>query len=146
MPSHATAVSAQTLINAAKAPTLAYNDKNWDKMKAGITKDFVYDEIATGRRVEGADNALAVWKGWAQAIPDSKATFHGAFVSGDTVILELTWKGTHTGPLTTTKGTIPASGKRIEVRACNVLEIRDEKVRSQRQYFDMATLLGQIGA
>lgn len=145
MPVHGTAVSPQTLIDAAKAPILAYNDKNWDKVRASITPNFVYDEVATRRRVEGADNALAVWKGWAQAFPDSKASFHGAFVSGETVVLEVTWKGSHKGDLQTPGGAIAATGKGIEIRACNVFEISGEKVRAQRHYFDMATMLEQLG-
>lgn len=55
-----------------------------------------YDEVATHRAVDGIDKVLDVWKGWAKAFPDSKATFHDAFASGDTVVVELTRKGTHT--------------------------------------------------
>jgi predicted ester cyclase len=60
-------------------------------------------------------------------------------------VLELTWKGTHQGPLQTPQGSIAATGKRIEVRACAVVQIAGEKARSQRHYFDMATLLQQLG-
>jgi predicted ester cyclase len=60
-------------------------------------------------------------------------------------VLELTWKGTHLGPLQTPKGAIAATGKRIEVRACAIVEIAGEKARTQRHYFDMATLFQQLG-
>ena len=145
MPGQATAVSPQTLIDTAKGPFLAYNDKNWEKIKTLVTSNFIYDEVATRRRVEGVDACLQLWKGWAQAFPDSKATFHDAYVSGDTVVLELTWKGTHSGALQTPGGNIPATGKRIEIRACNVVELSGEKSRLQRQYFDMATMMEQLG-
>ena len=145
MPTQSTTVSPQALIDAAKAPLIAYNDKKWDKVKAGMTAGFVYDEIATGRKVEGADAAITLWQGWAQAFPDSKATFHAALASGNGVVLEVTWKGTHKGPLQTPKGSIPATGKSIEIRACVVAELAGEKVKLQRHYFDMATLLQQLG-
>jgi len=145
MPPQATTVSPQTMIEVAKAPILAYNDKNWQKAKASMTPNFVYDEVATQRRVEGADQVIGLWKGWAESFPDSKATFHAAHVSGSTVVLEVTWKGTHQGPLQTPKGSIPATGKRIDIRACNVFEVAGEQVRTQRQYFDMATMLQQLG-
>ena len=61
-------------------------------------------------------------------------------------MLELTWRGTHEGPLQTPKGSIPATGKSIEIRACAVIQVAGEKARSQRHYFDMATLFQQIGA
>jgi steroid delta-isomerase-like uncharacterized protein len=141
----ATLLSAQQLIAAAKAPILAYNDKNWDAIKAAITPDFIYDEVASNRKVQGMDQALPLWKGWAAAFPDSKATFENAYVSGDKVVLEITWRGTHTGPFSLPKGPIAATGKKIEVRSCVVSELTGEKVKLQRQYFDMATMLQQIG-
>jgi len=142
----ATTATPQALIDAAKAPFLAYNDKKWDKVKASVTPGFVYDEVATGRKTEGVDAALTLWQDWAKAFPDSKATFHGGLLSGNSVVLELTWKGTHKGPLETPKGSIAATNKPIQIRACCVVELAGGKVKSQRQYFDMATLLQQIGA
>ncbi len=143
---HATTVSPQALTKTAKAVIQAYNDKNWDKARTMITPDFVYDEVATGRKVTGIDATLDTWKGWAQAFPDSKGVFHGAHVAeGGTVVLEVTWEGTHQGPLQTPKGPIAATGKRIEVRACAIFQIAGEKARTQRHYFDMATLFQQIG-
>ncbi len=145
MPAQATAVSPQALIDAAKAPILAYNDKNWDKMRSSITPDFAYDEVASGRKAQGADAVLPLWQGWAQAFPDSKATFNNALVSGNSVVLEVTWKGTHKGPLQTPKGPIAATGKTIEIRACAIMEMAAEKAKLQRHYFDMATLFEQLG-
>jgi steroid delta-isomerase-like uncharacterized protein len=142
----ATTLAPQALITAAKALIEAYNDKNWDRAKAAISEDFVYDEVATGRKVTGRDATLAVWKGWAEAFPDSKGVFHAAHAAEPgTVVLELSWKGTHRGPLQTPKGPIAATGKAIEVRACAIVEMANEKARTQRHYFDMATLLQQLG-
>jgi steroid delta-isomerase-like uncharacterized protein len=142
----ATTLSPQALIDVAKATVTNYNDRDWAKAKGGITPDFVYDEVSTGRRVTGADETLELWKGWAQAFPDSKGTIHNARATTDgTVVLEVTWKGTHKGPLHTPTGPIAPTGKPIEVRACAVLEIAGERARAERHYFDMATLLRQIG-
>ncbi len=145
MPAQATAVSPQALIDAAKAPILAYNDKNWERAKTSITRDFVYDEVGTRRKLRGADETIAVWQGWAQAFPDSKATFHSALVSGNTVVLEVTWKGSHKGQLQTPEGPVAATGKPIEIRACLLIEVAGDKAKSQRHYFDMATLFEQLG-
>jgi steroid delta-isomerase-like uncharacterized protein len=146
MSPQATALSPQALTEAAKALITAYNDKNWDRLKAGITPDFLYEEVATARRIEGADQTVTAWKGWAQAFPDSKASFDRTHVAGnDTVVLELTWRGTHQGPLETPAGSIPATGKKIEIRAVAIIELIGEKARTQRHFFDMATLLQQLG-
>ncbi|HEY7028898.1 MAG TPA: ester cyclase [Gemmatimonadales bacterium] len=145
MPTHTATGSAQSVIATAKVPFQAFNNKNWDKVKASITADFLYDEVATSRKAKGAEETIALWKGWAEAFPDSKATFHGAQASGNTVVLEVTWKGTHKGPLHTPKGAIPATGKTIDIRACAIVEVAGEKAKEQRHYFDMATLLQQLG-
>ena len=135
----------QSIIDMAKAPIIAYNEKNWDAVKASVTSGFVYDEVGTQRRVQGINDFLAAWRGWAAALPDSKATFHSALVSGNTVVLEVTWRGTHTGPLQTPRGEIAPTGKKIDIRACQVIEIAGDKPQAMRHYFDMATLLKQLG-
>jgi steroid delta-isomerase-like uncharacterized protein len=138
-------MSQQALIDAAKAPILAYNEKNWEAVIQSVASDVVYEEIGTGRTLRGASDVIAGWKGWAAAIPDSKATFEAAHVSGNTVILEATWRGTHSGPLPTPSGEIPATGRKIEMRACQVVEIADGKALGIRQYLDMLTLMTQLG-
>src|SRR5205823_3512365 len=84
-------MSQQSLVDAAKAPTIAYNNKDWKAVKAAVTPDFLYDEVATQRKIQGVDQVIAAWQGWGTAFPDSKATFHNAYASGDTVVLEVTW-------------------------------------------------------
>ena len=133
-------------IDAAKASVIAYNEKNWDRVKETVTPTVVYDEVGTHRTITGAQDVIAAWKEWATALPDSKATFERAVASGDTVTLELTWRGTHRGPLQTPEGEIPATGRQIEIRACQIVDVADGKARSIRHYFDMTTLLQQIGA
>lgn len=132
-------------VDVAKASVLAYNDKNWDRVKETVSPNVVYDEVASKRRVTGANEVIEAWKGWAKAIPDSKATFDREVVSGDSAILELTWRGKQTGPLQTPAGEIAPTGKPIEVRAVQVIDIEDGRAKSIRHYFDMATLLDQLG-
>ena len=100
----------------------------------------------TGRRIQGIGQIIEAWQGWGKAIPDSKATFVAEHASGDTAVLEVVWKGVHTGPLQTPTGIIPPSNKRIELPACQVLKVEDGKVKSFTHYFDMVTLLTQIDA
>ena len=138
-------MSQQSLIDAAKAPIIAYNKKNWDAVRAAVAPGFRYDEVATHRKIRGVVEVVTCWQGWAAAFPDSKATFHNAFASGDTVGVEVTWHGTHRGPLQTPAGPIAATGKSIEIRACQVFKIAGGKAQSMRHYWDMATMLQQLG-
>jgi steroid delta-isomerase-like uncharacterized protein len=134
------------VIEIAKAAVTAYNDKDWSKGKDILAADAVYDEKGTRRRIQGAGEIIEAWQGWARAFPDSKATFVRAFESGDTAVLELVWKGVHTGPLQTPTGTIPPSNKPIELPACQIVQVEGGKVKSATHYFDMLTMLTQIGA
>ncbi|HET7600552.1 MAG TPA: ester cyclase [Gemmatimonadales bacterium] len=145
MPAQATMLSPQQLIEAAKAPILAYNEKNWDKVRATLAPGFVYDEVGTHRVAEGIDQVIAMWQGWAAAMPDSKATFRDAVAGGSLAVVEVTWTGTHKGPLQLAAGTVPATGRRMEIRACMVTEMAGDKPKQSRHYFDIATLLQQLG-
>lgn len=145
MPAQSTMIPQQQLIDAAKVPVLAFNEKNWDAVRASISPDFVYDEVATNRKVQGVDQVIPLWQGWATAFPDAKATFQRELLSGDTVVFEVTWRGTHKGPLQTPNGPIAATGNRIDVRACMAIEVAGDKAKAQRHYFDMGTILQQLG-
>ncbi|HTF64299.1 MAG TPA: ester cyclase [Edaphobacter sp.] len=134
------------VIDIAKAAVTAYNEKDWSKGKDILAANAVYDEKGTHRRIQGAGEIIEAWQGWANAFPDSKATFVREFASGDTVVLELVWKGIHTGLLQTPTGTIPPSNKPIEMPACQVVQVEGGKVKSASHYFDMLTMLTQIGA
>jgi steroid delta-isomerase-like uncharacterized protein len=138
--------SPQAMIDAAKASLLAYNEKNWNDVRASLTPDALYDEVCTQRKIQGVDEVIECWQGWARALPDSQATIHGAFASGSTVCIEMTWRGTHSGPLEMPTGPIAASNRPIDVRSCQIFEMSGTKARTIRHYFDMATLLQQIGA
>ena len=137
--------SVQSLVDSAKATIVAYNEKDWDAVRKTVVPGFVYEEFATQRRLQGIEDVLAVWRGWATAFPDSKATFHKEYESGNTVVVELTWRGTHTGPLQTPRGVIAPTGKTINLRACQVIELSGDKTTAVRQYFDLGTILQQLG-
>ena len=116
------------VIEIAKAAVTAYNEKDWNKTRDLLAADAVYDEKATNRHLEGADQIIEAFQGWATAFPDSKATFILEYASGDNAVLELVWKGVHTGPLQTPTGAIPASNKPIEMPACEVFRTQDGKI------------------
>lgn len=135
----------QSAIELAKLSVVAYNDKNWEAAKDALDPAAVYDEVATDRRLEGPGAILPAWKAWAVAFPDSQATFEGATAADDTVVLELRWRGTHKGPLNLPTGKVDSTGKSIDMRACQVIELANGKARSIRHYFDLATMLRQLG-
>jgi len=124
----------------------AYNNGDWERFRASHAADVVYEEIGTGQRTEGMDEYMQLLEGWQQAIPDGAATIRRTVESGDTVVMELVWKGTQSGDLQTPGGTVPASGRQIEVEATMWSDFEGDKVRQTRHYLDVMTLLQQLGA
>jgi steroid delta-isomerase-like uncharacterized protein len=137
-------MAGQDLIKAARDVVDAFNAGDWDRCKAGLAADSVYDEVGTSRRIEGSAAIISCWQAWKQAMPDVKGKVSQGFTSGDTVVLEVTWNGTQTGPLQGPGGTIPATGKQQTTRASWVLNFAGGKIRDSRHYFDMLSFLQQL--
>src|ERR1051325_7961611 len=114
----AEALTADAMIKIAREQVNAFNSGDWEALRAGLAPDARYDELGTQRMINGHEKIIELFKGWKQAFPDAVGSVTSAVASGDTAVLEVTWKGTHTGPLVTAAGTIPPSGKVQETPAC----------------------------
>ena len=140
------ALSTEEIVKLARKQVDAFNSGDWEQLRAMLASDSRYDELGTQRKVEGPEQIVELFKGWKTAFPDAIGTVTSALASGNTAALEVTWKGTQTGPLGTAEGTIPASGKRQETPDAFFLTFEGDKVKQSRHYFDSLTLLKQIGA
>ena len=136
----------QDIIRIARDVVDAFNASDWERSQVPITADTVYNEIGTQRSLKGPDEILGALKAWKEAMPDVKGTITNCIAAGNTVSMEVSWAGTQTGSLVSPSGTIPPSGKSHTTPASWVLEFDGEKIRESRHYFDMVTLLTQLGA
>ena len=59
---------------------------------------------------------------------------------------EITVKGTHTKPMVTPQGELPPTGKSLDLKAVNVMRLRDGRIAALRIYFDQMDFMGQLGA
>jgi steroid delta-isomerase-like uncharacterized protein len=65
---------------------------------------------------------------------------------GDAFADEWTTAGTHTGQLTLPDGTeLPPTGKRVEIRGMEYVQVRDGKIVIDNLYYDNVALLAQLG-
>jgi steroid delta-isomerase-like uncharacterized protein len=135
----------QELIQVANGVVEAFNGSDWERCQAILAPDAVHDEIASARRMNGASEIIALWQSWKAAMPDLKGSVTNAVASGNAVVLEVTWQGTHTGPLVGPQGTIPASGKPQTTYSSWVLRFDRGQIQESRLYFDMLSFLQQIG-
>jgi steroid delta-isomerase-like uncharacterized protein len=137
--------TADEMVKIARGQVDAFNSGDWELMRATLASDSRYDELGTQRKTEGPEKIIALFKAWKAAFPDGAGTVTSAVASGDKVALEVIWKGTHTGPLETPEGTIPASGMRQETPAALFHTFEGDKIKESRHYFDSLTLFKQIG-
>jgi steroid delta-isomerase-like uncharacterized protein len=140
------ALMTDAMVKIAREQVEDFNNGDWERLRARLASDSSYDELGTQRKIDGAEKIVELFKGWKQAFPDAVGTVTSAVASGDTVALEVTWKGTQTGPLVTAGGTIPASGKSQVTPAAYFFTFAGDKIKESRHYFDSLTLLEQIGA
>ena len=82
---------------------------------------------------------------WLDAFPDVRIEQRHRLVAGDTVIMEGTIHGTHTGPLASPVGVVPPTGRTIEGVYVSIMQFRDDRVVDQRVYYDQFDLLRQLG-
>jgi steroid delta-isomerase-like uncharacterized protein len=110
---------------------------------AGMTKDCVCAVNISPRPFVGpkavADRYLQQWRGF----PDFKVRVRKIVAEGTNyVVTENEWRGTHRGPFF---GFAP-TGRRARIRACVLWEFRGSRLRAETIYFDLATVLSQLGA
>jgi steroid delta-isomerase-like uncharacterized protein len=80
------------------------------------------------------------------AFPDLHFNIRQIIAQGDWVAVTYDAKGKHSAPLVTPTGdTIPTTGKVANVPGVTVLQFKNDKVVRQELYWDMATLLMQLG-
>jgi steroid delta-isomerase-like uncharacterized protein len=124
----------------------AFAAGNWNEYKATLAGDCAYEEPATRVSVKGPDEIVRSAEKWRRAFPDLKATLLNSLESGDKIVCELEWEGTQSGPLDGPFGTIQPTRKRGRVKAVQVMTVKNGKISELRHYFDLMTVLGQIGA
>src|SRR3954447_404354 len=79
-------------------------------------------------------------------LPDARMVVDHAIESGDEVVVLGHFKGTHTGDLVSPGGTIPASGKTLDMRFVDYFKVSGDKIVDHQTIFDQMDLLGQLGA
>jgi len=89
----------------------------------------------------GPDAGVAVAQMYLGAFSDMKMDIQHLHAAGNTVILEFVGRGKHSGDL---MGIAP-TGRKIAQPVVSVLETRDGKIYAEREYFDSAYMMQQLG-
>ena len=143
-------MAAQENVALARSLLELYNsrqsDPTWlDKSVAAFAADAEVIDVPSGTTLHGPDGYKRLVLFFAEAFPDSRTKLTNAFATEDQVTLEFTSRGTSTGPLPLPSGALPATGSSIELRLCQVMQIRNGKIVRFHTYYDMMTMLEQLG-
>jgi steroid delta-isomerase-like uncharacterized protein len=124
----------------------AFNSSDWQRLEGALSPDCEYDEYGTGRRVRGAHEVVELWQGWKRAMPDAEGRVEDVVAGEDRVALEVTWRGTLTGPFGAPGGgEIEQTVKQQVTPAAIVFQFKEGAVSESHQYFDSLALLQQLG-
>ena len=102
-------------------------------------------ETPEGPRLEGGAAIADYLLTFKRAFPDASFEPAVQHEAGDTAIDEGYFVGTHTGVLSTPEGEVPPTGRKLRLRECDILTVRDGVAVSHRFYYDQLDFLSQLG-
>jgi steroid delta-isomerase-like uncharacterized protein len=119
----------------------AMNEHDLDGVVAAADEDIEFVDHGGNTRTRGRDEFRAYCGTYLTGFPDLQLEVTNLFGAGDAAVAEALARGTQDGPL----GEIPASSRTIEVPFVLVGRARDGRMVDCREYYDMGTLLTQLG-
>ena len=101
-----------------------------------------YDVKALGAVNDGAESVHELMTGLFNGFPDFYVNVLNIHHSDNAVIVEETFGGTHNGPW----AGVSATGRKMQVPCACVFEFDGDLLTCEKLYFDLATVLRQLGA
>jgi steroid delta-isomerase-like uncharacterized protein len=106
------------------------------------------DDVVTGTpqgEMKSLDEFRAFGEAFTAACPDAVLSVDRSFESGNTIVTEGTFAGTHTGDLVGPGQTLPATGRPFSFAFVDVMTATNGKFTEHRIYWDMLGWLQQLG-
>ncbi len=103
--------------------------------------DCLYQDFALGRTYRGKEELEAFVKLTFVWSSDIQFEVRSAFSSGDWAVSEWIMKGTHTGYTRQ----LPATGKKFSLYGASVMQVQNDKIIRQSDYWNTAAFLQQVG-
>jgi steroid delta-isomerase-like uncharacterized protein len=119
-----------------------WSSHDFDSLLPLFMDDVVYEDVTLGAVNHGKSELRAFGEAFIAGFPDVTFELTSKFATGMQGGVEWVMRGTHRGDMPG----MPATGKKVEVRGASILEFaEDGKIRRCSDYWDMATLLKQLG-
>jgi steroid delta-isomerase-like uncharacterized protein len=122
----------------------AFNAHDEGRMRELTAEDAVI-EAPGDVRIEGKDATVSYAMTWINAFGDARIDVHDELAAGEWVVQEFVFSGTHTAPLQSPMGEIPATNRSLRGRGVQIFRVQDGTVGDTRLYFDQVEVMTQLG-
>lgn len=130
-------------LDAAQRFYKAFADGDFETATACFTPDCV-----TVTPSGPLDNAAheAYGRAFKAGFPDARMEIVRAVESGDEVFLSGRFLGTHTGELVSPQGSLPASGRSLDMPFADYFRVSGDKIAAHEVVWDQLGMMAQLGA
>jgi len=119
-------------------------NQEWDRVAEVFAPDIETTEPGAGT-MHGLEAMVAYGTAFNTAFPDGRLHLDSAVESGDSIVVEGRFTGTHNGPLVSPAGTIAPTGRRLELPYCDVFKVKNDRIAAHRIYYDRVDFMAQLG-
>jgi steroid delta-isomerase-like uncharacterized protein len=119
----------------------AFNDADLDRQQSYYTDDIFFESLAAPPSAHGKEEFRMWMEAFYISFPDVQSTVLSRRTSGNILVSEEIYAGTHLGDF----GGIPPTGQFVQAPILNVAEFEGARVKQQAHYWDMAGLMVQMG-
>jgi steroid delta-isomerase-like uncharacterized protein len=130
--------SAAAADNIAAKWAAAWNSHDPEKVVALFAENGVYEDIPFGSTNRGMAALRKYATDYFAAVPDMKTTVTGSSVKNGLGYVEWVFSGTDVG--------LYKTGKPFSLRGVSIIATKNGKLTSDRDYYDLAALMKQLGA
>ncbi len=117
---------------------VAWNTHDIDKAASFYTSDISYEDVAFGIKAQGTEELKKMVQGFYDNVPDLKLELVDVKSDEKSGWVEWVFSGTDKGLFKT--------GKKFSVRGASVFQLRGSKFSANKDYYDAATIMKQVGA
>jgi steroid delta-isomerase-like uncharacterized protein len=115
----------------------AWNAHDPDKVASLYTDNVTYEDVTFRLIAQGHDEMRKMAANFFASVPDLKLEVVSNTSMGDRGSVEWTFSGTDVG--------LYKTGKKFSVRGVSVYELRGTKFSGNRDYYDSASIMRQVG-
>jgi ketosteroid isomerase-like protein len=115
-----------------------------ERMRADLTDNATMMVAPMNQTLKGPSAIIDYFRNYQKAFGATIETKR-VTACGDLVVSEFVGHGKHTGVFSTPMGNIQPTNRNINIPVCHIVQWKDGKIIDIHEYFDVTTLMNQLG-